>query len=113
MTSIVSRTSAWADTFGHWHARITFSHTLSESDPRAEFSLQRWWPRIRRIARDAIVHEITDREQKTGEPYAAAERRVRASLPRLVVVTQNVDSLGRWHGVTLSEAPDPTRKLAA
>ena len=45
----------------------------------------------------------TEREQKTHETYAEALARCRASLGRLQVIEQHIDSLNRWHGVTLGE----------
>lgn len=89
--------------FGDMRARIDFSHTLSESDPREEFNLDAQWTRIRRAARRAIVREIAEREQTTRETLAMAERRVRASLPRLDVIEQHVYGTGAWHGVTFGE----------
>ena len=70
--------STFANGAGQWRATVTFEHTLSESDPRPEFNLGAQWATIRRRARQAIVRAITEREQ-------------------------NIDSLNRWHGVTLGE----------
>jgi hypothetical protein len=103
MASIISTVTTFADGFGRWRARVDFAHTLSESDPRDEFNLHRHWATIRARAREAIVGEVADREQKTGETRRDAERRVRAGLPRLAVVNQGLDSMNCWHGVTLGE----------
>ena len=92
-----------ANSFGMWRARIDFSHTLSESDNRPEFNLNFQWARIRRRARTAILSEIADREQKTGETRSDVETRVRASLRDLQVIEQHVYSDNTWHGVTLGE----------
>lgn len=96
---------SWADGFGRWSAAVEFPHTLSESDPRPEFNLGHQWPGLRRRARAAIVAELAEREQKTWETYPEAQRRVRASLPRLEVRAQKLDAANRWHGVTFGE-PD-------
>ena len=95
--------STFANGAGQWRATVTFEHTLSESDPRSEFNLGVRWANIRRRARRAIVRAITEREQKTHESYAEARGRVNASLGRLQVIEQNIDSMNRWRGVTLGE----------
>lgn len=89
--------------FGDWRARVDFSHALSESDPRPEFSLSAQWARIRRAARNAIVCELATREQTTRESFAAATARVRSSLDRLAVIEQHVYGDNTWHGITLGE----------
>lgn len=95
--------STFANGAGQWRAEVTFEHTLSESDPRPEFNLGAQWANIRRRARKAILREITEREQKTHETYAEALARCNASLGRLQVIEQHIDSMNRWHGVTLGE----------
>lgn len=95
--------STFANEAGEWRATVTFEHTLSESDSRPEFSLNAQWTNIRRRARRAIVRAITEREQKTHETYAEALARCNASLGRLQVIRQDIDSLNRWRGVTLGE----------
>ena len=95
--------NVYADGFGRWHAEVRFPTTLSESDPRPEYNLGHQWESIRRVARNAIVREITDREQKTWETRNEAARRIRRTLPRLVVIDQDLDAMNRWHGVTLGE----------
>lgn len=95
--------TAYADAYGRWAAEVSFPHTLSESDPRPEFNINHQLPGIRRQARTAIVRELTEREQKTTESWQEAAARVRASLPNLKVLTQNIDSMNRWHGITLGE----------
>lgn len=95
--------NTFANEAGEWRATVTFEHTLSESDSRPEFNLGAQWATIRRRARQAIVRAITEREQKTHETYTEAQARCRASLGRLQVIEQNIDSLNRWHGVTLGE----------
>lgn len=96
--------STFTNGFGDWRARVDFSHTLSETDPREEFNLDVQWARIRRAARRAIVREIATREQTTRETLAMAESRVRETLPRLEVIEQHVwHSLNTWHGVTFGE----------
>lgn len=76
---------------------------LSESDPRPEFNLQAQWPSIRRLARSEAVKFLAEREQKTTETFAEAKSRVRASLPPLMVIKQNLASTNVWMGVTLGE----------
>ena len=90
--------------FGDWRARVHFSHTLSESDTRPEFNLNAQWARIRRAARAAIVHEVAEREQKTWETLAMAERRIRETLGKLDVIDQHIHAGGNtWDGVTIGE----------
>lgn len=103
MTSVVSAITTYTDGFGRWFAHLTFSQTLSGNDPRPEFSLSHQWARIRATARTAIVRKITDREQKTGETRRDAERRVRESLHRLVLIDQDIDAMNHWRGVTFGE----------
>lgn len=103
-SSVVNSVTTFADGFGRWQAHIGFSRTLSESDPRAEFNLNAQWKSIRARARTAIVAEIIAREQKTGETRSNAEHRVRMSLPKLVVIDQDIDSMNCWHGITLGES---------
>ncbi len=95
--------NTFANGAGQWRATVTFEHTLSESDSRPEFNLSAQWANIRRRARQAIVRAITEREQKTHETYTEALARCRASLGRLQVIEQHIDSLNRWRGVTLGE----------
>ena len=95
--------NTFANGAGQWRATVTFEHTLSESDSRPEFNLSAQWANIRRRARKAILRAITEREQKTHETYIEALARCNASLGRLQVIEQNIDSLNRWHGVTLGE----------
>ena len=95
--------STFANGAGQWRVTVTFGHTLSESDSRPEFNLGAQWANIRRRARQAIVRAISEREQKTHETYAEALARCNASLGRLQVIEQNIDSMNRWHGVTLGE----------
>ncbi len=72
-------------------------------DP-AEFNLQSRWPELRRKARTALVRAIAEREQRTDETLKQAEARVRASLGKLEVIEQSIDSLNRWGGVTFGES---------
>ena len=95
--------STFANGAGQWRAKVTFDFPLSESDPRSEFNLGVQWANIRRRARKDILRAITEREQKTHETYAEALARCNASLGRLQVIEQNIDSMNRWHGVTLGE----------
>ena len=95
--------STFANGAGQWRVTVTFEHTLSESDSRPEFNLGAQWANIRRRARQAIVRAITEREQKTHETYAEVLARCNASFGRLQVIEQHIDSLSRWHGVTLGE----------
>lgn len=108
--SLTLTVSTFTNGFGDWRARVDFSHTLSESDPREEFNIGAQWARIRRAARRAIVREIAEREQKTRETLAMAERRVREALPRLDVIERHVYADNTWHGITLGEHYD--RKAA-
>lgn len=103
MTKPTFTVSTFTNGFGDWRARVDFSHTLSENDPREEYNLGAQWQRIRRAARRAIVREIATREQTTRETLAMTEARVRASLPRLAVIEQHIHGSGAWHGVTLGE----------
>src|SRR5699024_6859544 len=103
MTSVIDSISTSADGYGRWRAKVEFSRTLSESDPREEFSLHHHWPTVRLRARKAIVDELVQREQKTGECRGAAQRPLTHGLPNLVVISQDIDSMNCWHGVTLGE----------
>lgn len=89
--------------YGDWRARVTFSHTLSENDPRPAFNLDAQWSRIRRAARRAIVREIAEREQRAREATSDVIARVNASLPRLSVIEQHAHGTGAWYGVTIGE----------
>ena len=95
--------TTYANEAGQWRAEITFDHTMSESDPRAEFNVARQMPNLRRRARRAIINAITEREQKTTETYSEARGRVAASLGRLRIIKQNINSINLWHGVTIGE----------
>ncbi|WP_155838696.1 hypothetical protein [Arthrobacter castelli] len=101
---MISTINTFADGFGRWRALVIFTHSLSESDLRPEFNLGHRWPRLRARARAMILNDLVDREQKTGESRPDAELRVGQSLPRLVVIAREIDSLNRWHGVTFGEA---------
>lgn len=103
MTNPTFTVTTFTNGFGDWRARVDFSHTLSESDPREEFNLGTQWARIRRAARNAIVRELAEREQTTRETLAMAERRIRETLPRLDVIEQHVYADNTWHGITLGE----------
>ena len=93
----------YANEAGLWRVRLIFGNTLSETDPRPEFNLQHRWAGLRRTARAAIVRAIAEREQRTDETLKQAEARVRASLGKLDVIEQSIDSLNRWGGVTFGE----------
>lgn len=101
--SPVSSIRTYADAHGRWHVEISFSRSLSESDPREEFNLGRHWVNLRRRARAAIVRELAEREQKTHETRAEAEARMRTSLGRLAVTAQKIGSTNLWYGVTFGE----------
>ena len=84
-----------ADGFGNWHATVTFPHTLSESDPRPEFNLNSQWPRIRRLARRAVVREVRSRQSAP------------ARVDRLVVTDQGIiPGTGLWRSITIGEPRD-------
>lgn len=95
--------NTYANSQGHWRAEVRFNNTKSYSDTRPGFNLHSAISYARRLARKAIVEEITAREQRTYETYEQARVRVSHSLPRLHVIRQNIDSLNRWHGITLGE----------
>lgn len=95
--------NTYADYKGFWRAEIRFNNTKSYSDSRSGFNLYSAISYARRLARKAIIDEITAREQRTHESYEQARARVSDSLPRLHVIRQNIDSLNRWHGITLGE----------
>lgn len=97
--------TTYADSFGRFHARVQFSHTLSESDPRKAFNLGHQWPRLRARARTAVVNALVEREQKTDESHDEARARIRSSLGRLNVTGQDIDPMNRWYGVSFGEAP--------
>lgn len=100
--------------FGDWRARVDFSHTLSESDPREDFNVSAQWPRIRRAARRAIVRALAEREQTARETLAMAESRVRETLPRLDVIEWHEwHSANTSHGVTIGEYIERTAKAAS
>lgn len=96
--------STFTNGFGDWRARVEFSHTLSESDPREEYNLGAQWARIRRVARRAIVRAIAEREQTTRETLATAILRVTETLPRLAVIDARMSpGMNTWEGVTIGE----------
>lgn len=101
--SVIQEVTTEADGFGAWRATVSFTHALSESDPRREFNLQAQMPNIRRAARKAIIDEITVREQKTNESESAARSRVSQSLGRLHIIGSQVDAMNRWHSIAFSE----------
>lgn len=103
MSNLKLDVSTFTNGFGDWRAKVSFSHTLSDSDPREEFNLGAQWARIRRVARNAIVREIAGRERKPGESLKDAQSRVRGTFPNLDVIDQHVNVSGTWYGVTFGE----------
>jgi hypothetical protein len=101
--SLIAGIVTYTDGFGAWRAHITFTRPLFTTGAMPAFTLATHWPRIRTAARDAIVAELTVREQKTWETRETAEHRVRASMPALVIIDRDVEA-GCWRGVTLGEA---------
>ena len=93
----------YANEAGLKRVRLIFGNTLSETDPRPEFNLQSRWPELRRKARTALVRAIAEREQRTDETRKQAEALVRASLGKLEVIEQSIDSLNRLGAVTFGE----------
>ena len=97
------KTSISVNAFGNYVVALSFAHTLSESDPRPEYSLQHRWAGLRRRARRALMAQMAQDLRTTSETPQQALARVRASLPPLVVVSQDIDSNNRWHGVSFAE----------
>ena len=96
-------TSISVNAFGNYVVTLAFGHSLSESDPRPEYSLQHRWASLRKRARQALVARMAQDLRTTSETPQQALARIRASLPPLVVVSQDVDANNRWHGVSFAE----------
>lgn len=107
--SVIEKTITSANGFGLWSAKVVFTHTLSESDPRREFNIQAQLSNIRRAARKAIINELVAREQTTNETEASARARVGKSLGRLEVTASDVDAMNCWHSITLGEPTTPDK----
>lgn len=101
--SVITDIVTYTDGFGAWRAHVLFTRPLFETASTPAFTLATHWPRIRTVARDAVIAELVAREQKTWETREAAERRIRTSLPALQIIERDVDN-GCWRGVTLGEA---------
>lgn len=97
-------TNVYANEAGLWRAEVRFNWPKSSTENRAAYHTSHAVDYSRRLARTAIVNAISEREQKTGESWEAAVKRVRSSLPPLVIVkldqgpSNNLD-----YGVTLGE----------
>lgn len=102
--SIVESCQPFANGFGKWRAKITFTHSLSENDPRESFNVKSYWSRLRRRARRDIITELLSREQKTNETELEARGRISKSLGTLIVIEQNISAQNLWYGVTFGEA---------
>lgn len=101
--SVIEKVITSANGFGLWSAKVVFTHTLSESDPRREFNIQAQLSNIRRAARKAIISELVAREQTVGESDASVRTRVSKSLGRLEITASDLDSMNCWHSITFSE----------
>lgn len=94
----------FANDSGLWRAEILFNCGKSPTDYRSQFNLRSAIDYSRKLARKAIVEEISVREQKTWESWDEVTKRVRESLPQLSVIKQNISpSTNVWYGITLGE----------
>lgn len=97
-------TNVYANEAGLWRAEVRFNWPKSSTETRAEYHTSHAVDYSRRLARTAIVNAIAEREQKTGETWEAAVKRVRASLPPLAIIKLNQGaSTNLDYGVTLGE----------
>lgn len=113
MQRIIKEIIVSADGYGRFSAEVRFMRTMSESDSRQGFSLERAFTNIRNRARTAIVDAVAEREQKTGESLDEAKRRIRAKLGQMEVTAQDLDAQNRWHGITFSEPMDAPKHRGA
>lgn len=97
--------NVYANEAGLWRAEVRFNWPKSSTETRAAYHTSHAVDYSRRLARTAIVNAIAEREQKTGETWEAAVKRVRASLPPLVIVKLDQGaSTNLDYGVTLGES---------
>lgn len=96
--------NVYANGLGLWRAEVRFNWPKSPTESRAAYHTSHAIAYSRRLAREAIVSELVVREWKIGESIPDCVRRVKASLPPLVIVkldqgpSNNLD-----YGVTLGE----------
>lgn len=106
MTRIKYTVSTYTDSLGNWRARIDFSERLAENSVNPDYNVDRKWPYIRKLARDAITRELVQREQKTYETAEETEQRIRAYLRHepLVVIKVGLTPFNTWSHVILGES---------
>lgn len=96
--------NVYANSLGLWCAEVRFNWPKSPTETRAAYHTSHAVDYSRRLARTAIVNAIAEREQKTGESWADVVKRVRSSLPPLVIVKLNQGASNNLdYGVTLGE----------
>lgn len=95
--------NTYANGFGKWCADVRFDPPLSENDDRPEHNLVAQWPAVCMAAREAIIDQLIQREQKTNETVDEARTRITESLPNLQLMAKDNDDLDRTHSVTLGE----------
>lgn len=103
MTRIKYNVTTFTNALGIWRVRVDFSERLAENSVNPEYNVERKMPYIRRIARDAIIRELVEREQKTYETEAQAEQRIREYL-KLEIVEVGLTPFNTWTHIILGEA---------
>lgn len=103
MTRIKYTVTTFTDALGTWRARVDFSERLAENSVNPDYNVDRKMPYIRKIARDAIIRELVEREQKTNETEAQAEQRLREYL-KLEVVKVGLTQFNTWSHIIFGEA---------
>ena len=103
MTRIKYTVTTFTDALGIWRARVDFSERLAENAANPDYNVLRKMPYIRKIARDAIIRELVEREQKTYETEAQAEQRLREYL-KLEIIKVGLTPFNTWTHIILGEA---------
>lgn len=103
MTRIKYTVSTFTNALGTWRARVDFSERLAENASNPDYNVLRKLPYIRKIARNAIVRELVEREQKTNETEEQAEQRMREYL-KLETVEVGLTPFNTWSHIILGEA---------
>lgn len=103
MTRIKYTVATYTDAFGIWRARVDYSERLAENATNPDYNVIRKMPYIRRIARNAIVRELVEREQTTHETEAQAEQRMRDYL-KLEIVKVGLTPFNTWTHIIFGEA---------
>lgn len=96
--------STYANGSGLWRANVLFNRPKSQTDPRGDFNTYSALNYARRLARNAIIENIAEREQKTGETWGNAYKRISRSLEPLKIIEWNSGASNNLdYGVTLGE----------